>query len=37
MVIEVRRIETLEGTVRMIRDGLEDMGRGITPWGGRVQ
>ncbi|WWC71810.1 uncharacterized protein I206_105769 [Kwoniella pini CBS 10737] len=37
LVVEVRRIGTLEGTVRRIEDGLDDIHRRLVPWGGRVQ
>lgn len=36
LVLEVRRLETLEGTVRMLSEGLEDMGRGLVKWGNKV-
>ncbi|WWC91495.1 uncharacterized protein L201_006441 [Kwoniella dendrophila CBS 6074] len=37
LVIEVRRIGTLEGTTKRIEDGLDDIYRRLVPWGGRVQ
>lgn len=36
MVLEVRRDGTLEGTVRRLGKGLEDMARGLVEWGGRI-
>ncbi|OWZ36264.1 hypothetical protein C356_04741 [Cryptococcus neoformans c45] len=42
IVVEVRRVDregkmrSLEGTVRMIGEALEDMRRGLVKWGGRV-
>jgi hypothetical protein len=36
MVLEVRRQETLEGTVKRLGEGLADMGEGLVQWGGRV-
>ncbi|WRT70432.1 uncharacterized protein IL334_007430 [Kwoniella shivajii] len=36
LVIEVRRIGTLEGTLKRIEDGLDDIQRRLAPWGGRV-
>ena len=33
MVFEVKRMETLEGTVTMIQYALEQLGRGTMPWG----
>ncbi|WVQ63180.1 uncharacterized protein L199_001331 [Kwoniella botswanensis] len=37
LVVEVRRIGTLEGTTKRIEDGLDDIYRRLVPWGGRVQ
>ncbi|WWC64367.1 uncharacterized protein I303_106977 [Kwoniella dejecticola CBS 10117] len=37
LVVEVRRIGTLEGTVKRIEDGLDDIQRRLVSWGGRVQ
>lgn len=36
LVLEVRRAETLEGSMRNIEEGLVDIGRGLVQWGGRV-
>lgn len=42
IVVEVRRVDregkmrSLERTVRMIGEALEDMRRGLVKWGGRV-
>ncbi|WVR07855.1 hypothetical protein IAU60_004898 [Kwoniella sp. DSM 27419] len=36
LVVEARRTETLEGTVKRIGDGLDDIARRLAPWGGRV-
>ena len=33
MVFEVKRMDTLEGTVTMIKYALEQLGRGTLPWG----
>lgn len=43
MVLEVRRLDrerrmrSLEETVRVIGEALEDMRRGLVEWGGRVE
>ncbi|WVQ72956.1 hypothetical protein IAR50_002518 [Cryptococcus sp. DSM 104548] len=37
MVLEVRRMATLEGTLGNIEKGLDDMRLGFVAWGGRVQ
>ncbi|WVR00383.1 hypothetical protein IAU59_007526 [Kwoniella sp. CBS 9459] len=36
LVVEVRRTNTLEGTVKMIGDGLDDVHRRLVAWGDRV-
>ncbi|OCF32243.1 hypothetical protein I316_06158 [Kwoniella heveanensis BCC8398] len=36
LVVEVRRTSTLEGTVKMIGDGLDDISRRLVTWGDRV-
>ncbi|WVF73215.1 hypothetical protein IAT40_008034 [Kwoniella sp. CBS 6097] len=36
LVVEVRRTNTLEGTVKMIGDGLDDINRRLVAWGDRV-
>ncbi|ODN81428.1 hypothetical protein L202_01859 [Cryptococcus amylolentus CBS 6039] len=37
MVLEVRRVGTLEGVVARIGEGLDDLRLGLVGWGGRVQ
>jgi hypothetical protein len=36
MVLEVRRGDTLEATVRMLGEGVVDLGRGTVQWGARI-
>ncbi len=36
MIIEVRREGTLEATMRMLGEGLNDMRKGNVRWGDRV-
>jgi hypothetical protein len=36
LVLEVRRGETLEATASKLGEGLEDVGRGLLSWGGKV-